>query len=68
MLITFKKDCSIPGVNYYVVYSLFTLIHDASLPVVSMVILNSSTRRLVESVEFDKVSYSSALTCFHGCC
>ena len=34
--------------------SFFTLIHDASLPVVSMEMLKSSTRSLVTSVEFYK--------------
>ena len=46
--------------------SLFTLINQESPQVVSMDILNFSTRILVTSVDLYKASYSSTLTCLHG--
>ena len=48
--------------------SLFPLIRDASPPVVSMDILNSSTSKFVTSVEFAKAPSLSTLTRLHGCC
>ena len=45
----------------------FLLSHDASPPVVSMDILNSSTSKLVTSVNFSKASSPSTLTSLHGC-
>ena len=48
--------------------SFFPLRHDASPPVSSMDIFNSSTSRLVISVEFSTVPSSSTLTILHGCC
>ena len=48
--------------------SLFQLSHDASTPVVSMGIFNSSTINLVTYVEFSKALSSSTLTRLHGCC
>ena len=46
--------------------SLFKLIHEVYPPVASMEMLNSSTIRLVTSVEFSKVPSSSTLTGLHG--
>ena len=48
--------------------SLFPLSQDASSPVVSMDIFNSSTIKLVTSVEFSKALSSSTLIFLHGCC
>ena len=47
--------------------SFFPLSHDASPPVVSMEIFNSSTIKFVTYVEFSKAPYSSTLTRLHGC-
>ena len=44
----------------------FTLSYEVYPTVVSMDILNSSTRKLVTSVEFSKAPYSSTLTRLHG--
>ena len=49
-------------------HSLLQLSQDASPPVVSMDILNSSTSKFVTSVEFSNALYSSTLTSLHGCC
>ena len=45
---------------------LFILIHEAYSPVVSVVIINYSTRMLVTSVEFSKAPSSSTLICLNG--
>ena len=48
--------------------SLSLLGQDASPPVVSMDVLNSSTSKFVTSVEFDHVLSSSTLTILNCCC
>ena len=48
--------------------SFFPSSRDAPPLVVYMNILNSSTSKLVTSIEFSKARYSSTLTIFHGCC
>ena len=48
--------------------SLFTSIQDASPPVVSMDILNSSVSKFVTSIDFSKAQYSSTLIRLRGCC
>ena len=47
--------------------SFFQLIHEALPPLVPMVMLKSSNRRLVTSVEFSKAPSSSYLMRLHGC-
>ena len=48
--------------------SFFPLSHDASPPVVSMDILNSSISKFVTYVDFSKAPSSSTLTWFHDYC
>ena len=48
-------------------FTFFLLIYRESTKVISMNILNSSSIRLVTSVEFSKEPSSSTLTCMHGC-
>ena len=47
-------------------HSFFPFSHETSTPVVSMDILNFSTRRLVISYDFYRVSSSSTITHLHG--
>ena len=48
--------------------SSFMLSQDASPPVFSMDVLNSSTSKFVTSVDFANALYSSTITRLHGCC
>ena len=68
MFITVKNAYSYHILNALLCLSIFPLIHDAPPPVFSMYILNSSTSKLVTSVEFSNAPSSSILTPFHACC
>ena len=68
MLINIKNTCYYHIVDDFLCPSLFPLSQDASPPVVSMNIFNSSTNKFVTSVDFSNAISSSNLTSFHGCC